>query len=198
MEVRPTPYHTLSWLGPPCATRTHKNTFSRLGLDEENAKQVIKQACPLTAFWGTDFNLIWMCYCVSIDTWLEWGAAGSQRPSCRHSGGEAAEGQNSAPGRQAQPQVSSNKSQWHFAFPPTHLNPRPFFQVNSGFVKAVAQGAETVVDGFVEPVNGNPEDPAFLWGGLFMSQGAEVGMFGGERGRRWAKTQLNNLADTVL
>lgn len=50
VEVRPTPYHTLSWLGPPCATRTHKNTFSRLGLDEEHAKQVIKQACLLIAF----------------------------------------------------------------------------------------------------------------------------------------------------
>lgn len=41
VEAKPTPYHTLSWLGPPCATRTHKNTFSRLGLDEEYAKEVI-------------------------------------------------------------------------------------------------------------------------------------------------------------
>lgn len=47
----------------------------------------------------------------------------------------------------------------------------------------MAQGAETVVDGLVEPVNG-AEDPAFLWGGLFMSQGAASAMFGGERGRR--------------
>lgn len=46
------------------------------------------------------------------------------------------------------------------------------------------QGAETVVDGFVEPVNGNHVDPGFLWGGLFMSQGAVYAMFGGERGRR--------------
>lgn len=46
------------------------------------------------------------------------------------------------------------------------------------------QGAETVVDGFVEPVNGNPEDPAFLWGGLYMNQGAASAVFGGERGRR--------------
>lgn len=46
------------------------------------------------------------------------------------------------------------------------------------------KGAETVVDGFAEPVNGNPEDPAFLWGGLFMSQGAASTVFGGERGRR--------------
>lgn len=61
--------------------------------------------------------------------------------------------------------------------------------MNSAFVRAVRQGAETVVDGFVEPVNGNPEDPAFLWGGLFMSQGAAVEMFGGERGRRYAKNQ---------
>lgn len=48
----------------------------------------------------------------------------------------------------------------------------------------MTQGAESVVDGLVEPVNRNPEDPAFLWGGLFMSQGAAVAMFGGERGRR--------------
>jgi len=50
------------------------------------------------------------------------------------------------------------------------------------------QGAENVVDGFVEPVNGNPEDPAFLWSGLFMSQGATSAVFGGERGRRWEQT----------
>uniref|UniRef100_A0A3B3TLI3 Clustered mitochondria protein homolog n=1 Tax=Poecilia latipinna TaxID=48699 RepID=A0A3B3TLI3_9TELE len=47
------------------------------------------------------------------------------------------------------------------------LNTTGFF----AFVRTVMQAAETVVDGFVEPVNGNPEDPAFLWSGLFMSQG---------------------------
>lgn len=57
-------------------------------------------------------------------------------------------------------------------------------QVNSAFVRTAMQAAETVVDGFVEPVNGNPEDPAFLWSGLFMSQGATGPVFGGERGRR--------------
>lgn len=57
-------------------------------------------------------------------------------------------------------------------------------KVNSAFVRAVRQGAENILDGFVEPVNGNPEDPAFLWGGLFMSQGAAVALFGSERGRR--------------
>lgn len=41
VEVMPTPYHTLSWLGPACASRTHKNTFSRLGVDEQPAAQVI-------------------------------------------------------------------------------------------------------------------------------------------------------------
>lgn len=51
-------------------------------------------------------------------------------------------------------------------------------------MKAVTQGVETVIDGFVEPVNGNPEDPAFLWGGLFMSQCASSAVFGGDRGRR--------------
>lgn len=50
VDVKPTPYHTLSWLGPPCATRTHRNTFSRLGLDEEHAKQVIKQVRLLITF----------------------------------------------------------------------------------------------------------------------------------------------------
>lgn len=56
--------------------------------------------------------------------------------------------------------------------------------MNSAFVRAVRQGAEAIVDGFVEPVNGNPEEPAFLWSGVFMSQGAAVEMFGGEKGRR--------------
>ncbi|KAA8592291.1 hypothetical protein FQN60_017746 [Etheostoma spectabile] len=98
VEVMPTPYHTLSWLGPPCASRTHRNTFSRLGVDEQSATEV-----------------------------------------------------------------------------------------NCAFVRAVKQGAETVVDSFMEPVNGNPEDPAFLWGGLFMSQGAASAMFGGDRGRRAAQ-----------
>lgn len=46
------------------------------------------------------------------------------------------------------------------------------------------EGAETVVDGFAEPVNGNSEDQAFLWEGLFMSQGAASTALGGERGRR--------------
>uniref|UniRef100_A0A3B3V655 Clustered mitochondria protein homolog n=1 Tax=Poecilia latipinna TaxID=48699 RepID=A0A3B3V655_9TELE len=58
---------------------------------------------------------------------------------------------------------------------------------NNAFVRTVMQAAETVVDGFVEPVNGNPEDPAFLWSGLFMSQGATSPAFGGERGRRAAQ-----------
>lgn len=42
VEVMATPYHTLSWLGPPCASRTHKNTFSRLGVEDEPATQVIQ------------------------------------------------------------------------------------------------------------------------------------------------------------
>lgn len=64
---------------------------------------------------------------------------------------------------------------------------KALLQVNSAFVRAATQGAENVVDGFLEPVNGNPEDPAFLWGGLFMSQGAASDVFGGERGRRAAQ-----------
>lgn len=68
-----------------------------------------------------------------------------------------------------------------------HFLPLSFLlspQVNGAFVRAVMQGAETVIDGFAEPVNGNPEDPAFLWGGLFLSQGAMSAVLGGERGRR--------------
>lgn len=56
--------------------------------------------------------------------------------------------------------------------------------MNSAFVRTVKQGAQTVVDGFVEPVKNNPEEQAFLWGGLFLSQGAAFAMFGGERAHR--------------
>ncbi|KAG7489609.1 hypothetical protein JOB18_016073 [Solea senegalensis] len=129
VEVTPTPYHTMSWLGPPCASRTHKNTFSRLGVDEQAARQ--------TPDWNEELQ------------------AARDLPQ------------------------SSVEERLH--------RDRAMLQVNSGFVRAVMQGAETVVDGFVEPVNGNPEDPAFLWGGLFMSQGAASAMFGGERGRRAAQ-----------
>uniref|UniRef100_A0A667YRG9 Clustered mitochondria protein homolog n=1 Tax=Myripristis murdjan TaxID=586833 RepID=A0A667YRG9_9TELE len=122
----PTPYRTLSWLGPSCATRTHKNSFSRLGLDE--------QAGP---------------------DWNEELQAARDLPQ------------------------GSLEERLH--------RDRALLQVNSAFVWAVAQGAETVMDGFVEPVNGNPEDPAFLCSGLFMSQGAGGAVLGGERGRRAAQ-----------
>ncbi|CAG08556.1 unnamed protein product, partial [Tetraodon nigroviridis] len=125
VEALPTLYHTLSWLGPSCASRTHKNAFTRLGVDEEPAQ---------------------------APDWNEELQAARDLP------------------------VSSLEERLQ--------RDRARLQVNSAFVRAVRQGAETVVDGFVEPVNGNPEDPAFLWGGLFMSQGAAVAVFGGERGRR--------------
>uniref|UniRef100_A0A8D3BSF1 Clu domain-containing protein n=1 Tax=Scophthalmus maximus TaxID=52904 RepID=A0A8D3BSF1_SCOMX len=129
VEVMPTPYHTMSWLGPPAASRTHKNPFSRLGVDEEAAKQ--------TPDWNEELQAARDLPQGSLEERLQ--------------------------------------------------KDRTLLQVNSAFVRAVMQGAETVVDGFVEPVNGNPEDPAFLWGGLFMSQGAASAMFGGERGRRAAQ-----------
>ncbi|XP_026199625.1 clustered mitochondria protein homolog isoform X2 [Anabas testudineus] len=129
VEVTPTPYHTLSWLGPPCASRTHKNTFNRLGVDEQAASQV--------------------------PDWNEELQAARDLPQ----GGLEERLQRD----------------------------RTLLQVNSAFVKAVIKGAETIVDGFAEPVNGNPEDPAFLWGGLFMSQGAASTEFGGEKGRRAAQ-----------
>ncbi|XP_030592954.1 clustered mitochondria protein homolog [Archocentrus centrarchus] len=129
VEVMPTPYHTLSWLGPPCATRTHKNTFSRLGVDDQAATQ------------APDWN-------------------------------EELQAARDLPQGSLEERLQRDKA---------------VLQVNSAFVSAVMQGAETVVDGFVEPVNRNPEDPAFLWGGLFMSQGAASAVFGGERGRRAAQ-----------
>ncbi|XP_034397063.1 clustered mitochondria protein homolog isoform X2 [Cyclopterus lumpus] len=129
VERMPTPYHTLSWLGPPCATRTHKNTFSRLGVDEQPATQ------------APDWN-------------------------------EELQAVRDLPHGSLEERLQRDKA---------------LLQVNSAFVRAVMQGAETVIDGFVEPVNGNPDDPAFLWGGLFMSQGAASAIFGGERGRRAAQ-----------
>ncbi|XP_040898738.1 clustered mitochondria protein homolog [Toxotes jaculatrix] len=129
VEVMPTPYHTLSWLGPPCASRTHKNTFSRLGVDEQAARQ------------APDWN-------------------------------EELQAARDLPQGNLEERLQRD---------------RALLQVNSAFVRAAMQGAETVVDGFVEPVNGNPEEPAFLWGGLFMSQGAASTVFGGERGRRAAQ-----------
>uniref|UniRef100_A0A8D0ATA9 Clustered mitochondria protein homolog n=1 Tax=Sander lucioperca TaxID=283035 RepID=A0A8D0ATA9_SANLU len=129
VEVMPTPYHTLSWLGPPCASRTHKNTFSRLGVDEQSGTE------------APDWN-------------------------------EELQAARDLPQGSLEERLQRD---------------RALLQVNCAFVRAVKQGAETVVDSFVEPVNGNPEDPAFLWGGLFMSQGAASTMFGGERGRRAAQ-----------
>uniref|UniRef100_A0A8B9KFH0 Clustered mitochondria protein homolog n=1 Tax=Astyanax mexicanus TaxID=7994 RepID=A0A8B9KFH0_ASTMX len=65
---------------------------------------------------------------------------------------------------------------------------KALLQVNSAFVWAVAQGAEKVIDGFVDPINNCSEDPAFLWGGLFMSMGGPgQEWLGGERGRRAAQ-----------
>ncbi|CAN9513275.1 unnamed protein product [Ophioblennius macclurei] len=129
VEAIPTAYHTLSWLGPPCASRIHKNTFSRLGLDEQAAAQ------------APDWN-------------------------------EELQAARDLPARTLEERLHRD---------------RALLQINSAFVKAVMQGAETIIDGFVEPVNGNPEDPAFLWGGLYMSQGAAGAVFGGDRGRRAAQ-----------
>ncbi|TNN54977.1 Clustered mitochondria [Liparis tanakae] len=129
VERLPTPYPTLSWLGPPCSSRTHKNTFGRLGLDEQAAAQ------------APDWN-------------------------------EELQAVRDLPQRSLEERLLRDKA---------------LLQVNGAFVRAVMQGAETVVDGFVEPANGNPDDPAFMWGGLFMSQGAASAIFGGERGRRTAQ-----------
>uniref|UniRef100_A0A3P8W163 Clu domain-containing protein n=1 Tax=Cynoglossus semilaevis TaxID=244447 RepID=A0A3P8W163_CYNSE len=129
VEVMPTPYHTMTWLGPSCASRTHKNTFSRLKVDEQTARQ--------TPDWNEEL--------------------------------------------QAARDLPQGNLEERL------LRDRALLEVNSGFVRTVMQGAEAVIDGFVEPVNGNPDEPAFLWGGLFMSQGAANETFGGERGRRAAQ-----------
>lgn len=61
-------------------------------------------------------------------------------------------------------------------------------QVNSAFVWAATQGAETVIDGCVDPINGAMDEPAFLWSGVFLSQGgAAAALLGGERGKRAAQ-----------
>ncbi|KAL6114281.1 uncharacterized protein ACO6RY_05081 [Pungitius sinensis] len=129
VERMPTPYHTLSWLGPSCASRSHKNNFSRLGVEEQPATQ------------APDWN-------------------------------EELQAARDLPLGSLEERLQRDRALLH---------------VNSAFVRAVMQGAETIVDGFAEPVNGNPEDPAFLWGGLFMSQGAASAIFGGDRGRRAAQ-----------
>ncbi|KAF7695207.1 clustered mitochondria protein homolog [Silurus meridionalis] len=65
---------------------------------------------------------------------------------------------------------------------------KTLLQVNSAFTWAVAQAAEKVIDGFVDPINGANEAPAFLWGGLFMNIGGPgEDWMGGERGRRAAQ-----------
>uniref|UniRef100_A0A6Q2XTC5 Clu domain-containing protein n=1 Tax=Esox lucius TaxID=8010 RepID=A0A6Q2XTC5_ESOLU len=126
-EVMPTPYRTLSWLGPPSAS--HRNTLSRLGLDPQSEGQ------------APDWN-------------------------------EELQAARDLPQRNLEERLQRD---------------RALLQVNSAFVWAVAQGAETVVDGCVEPISGSPDDPAFLWGGLFMSQGGAGVPLGGERGRRAAQ-----------
>ncbi|KAK7934067.1 hypothetical protein WMY93_004963 [Mugilogobius chulae] len=128
LEALPTPYRTLSWLGPPCSSRIHRNTFSRLGVDEQPAQ---------------------------VPDWNE------ELQTARD-----------LPRGNLEERLQRDKA---------------LLQVNSAFVRAVTQGVENVLDGFLEPVNGNPEDPAFLWEGLFMSQGATSNVFGGERGRRAAQ-----------
>ncbi|XP_051509137.1 clustered mitochondria protein homolog [Myxocyprinus asiaticus] len=65
---------------------------------------------------------------------------------------------------------------------------RALLQVNSAFVWAVAQAAEKVVDGFVDPINGSHDDPAFLLGGVFVSMPTHSEEWlGGERGHRAAQ-----------
>ncbi|KAM6964945.1 clustered mitochondria protein homolog [Aplochiton taeniatus] len=126
VEVMPTPYRTLCWLGPSCASRTHKNAFSRLGLEDHGAAH--------SPDWNEETQIARDLPQGSLEQRLQ--------------------------------------------------RDRALLQVNSAFVWAVAQGAESVIDGFVEPISGGLDDPAFMWGGLFMSQGAPGAVAGGERGRR--------------
>ncbi|KAG7481055.1 hypothetical protein MATL_G00062720 [Megalops atlanticus] len=131
VESMPTPYRTLSWLGPPSTIRTHRNPFSsRLGLEEQ---------------------------------------AGTQAPDWN----EELQAARDLPKGSVEERL---------------LRDRALLQVNSAFVWAAAQGAESVIDGCVAPISGGAEDPAFLWGGLFLSRGGDGGgVLGGERGRRAAQ-----------
>lgn len=129
VEMMLTPYRTLSWLGPPSASHSHRNPLSRLGLDQ-------------------------------------------------HSGAQAPDWNEELQAARDLPQGSQEERL---------QRDRALLQVNSSFVWAVAQGAETVIDGCVEPISGGPDDPAFLWGGLFLSQGGAGMALGGERGRRVAQ-----------
>ncbi|KAI1900610.1 hypothetical protein AGOR_G00051700 [Albula goreensis] len=128
LESMPTPYRTLSWLGPQSAVRNHRNPFnSRLGLEE-------------------------------------------------HVGPQAPDWNDELQAARDLPQGSVEERL---------MRDRVLLQVNSAFVWAAAQGAESVIDGCVAPINGGTDDPAFLWGGLFLSRGGDgVGALGGERGRR--------------
>ncbi|KAJ8285626.1 hypothetical protein GJAV_G00029030 [Gymnothorax javanicus] len=128
LESMPTPYRTLSWLGPPSAVRSHRNPFnSRLGLEEHMGPQ------------APDWN-------------------------------DELQAARDMPRRSIEERLQRD---------------RALLQVNSAFVWATAQGAESVVDGCVPPINRGTEDPAFLWGGLFFSRGGDGGgLPGGERVRR--------------
>lgn len=65
---------------------------------------------------------------------------------------------------------------------------KALLQVNSAFAWAAGQAAEKVIDGYVDPINGSNEAPAFLWGGLFLNFGGPgEDWLGGERGRRAAQ-----------
>ncbi|XP_064152391.1 clustered mitochondria protein homolog isoform X1 [Anguilla rostrata] len=128
LESMPTPYRTLSWLGPSSVVRSHRNPFnSRLGLEE-------------------------------------------------HVGSQAPDWNDELQAARDLPQGTIEERL---------LRDRALLQVNSAFVWAAAQGAESVIDGCVSPINGVTEDPAFLWGGLFFSRGGDGGgTQGGERGKR--------------
>ncbi|KAJ8263508.1 hypothetical protein COCON_G00159650 [Conger conger] len=128
LESMPTPYRTLSWLGPASVVRSHRNPFSsRLGLEE-------------------------------------------------HIGSQAPDWNDELQAARDLPQGSTEERL---------QRDRALLQVNSAFVWAAAQGAESVIDGCVLPINGGMEDPAFLWGGLFFSRGGDRGgLQGGERVRR--------------
>ncbi|KAJ8379812.1 hypothetical protein SKAU_G00005900 [Synaphobranchus kaupii] len=133
LESLPTPYRTLSWLGPSSAVRSHRNPFSnRLGLEE-------------------------------------------------HIGSQAPDWNDELQAARDLPQGTAEERL---------LRDRALLQVNSAFVWAAAQGAESVIDGCVSPINGVTEDPAFLWGGLFFSRGGDGGLIHGGERRRTAGQRL--------
>lgn len=61
----------MSWLGPSCASRIHKNAFTRLGVDEEPATQVNYNHTAVAVNAVVDLNET-KCNCVCNQQAPDW------------------------------------------------------------------------------------------------------------------------------